>query len=132
MLGRVTYILCQLSLRCSALSGGVKSAVAFEELLVAHIFRNSFAFYGTRTLTTVFTRALSPDPCPKADVSSPRLPILFIFYRSILICSHVRGGIPSGLFPSRCVTQIPYTFMFCRMRVTCLTHLSLLDLIIPT
>jgi hypothetical protein len=57
----------------------LKCTVFFEELKIARIFRNSSAFYGTLRLTYVYT-LLSPDPCPKADECSLRLPILFIFH----------------------------------------------------
>jgi hypothetical protein len=55
----------------------------------------------------------------------------------ILICamhistvsSHLRLGLPSGLFPSAHSTKNPYTFLFVIIRTTCPAHFILLDLI---
>jgi len=56
----------------------LKYTVSFEELIIARIFRNSSAFYGTGRFTHVYTY-LSPDLSPAANECSPCLPNLFLF-----------------------------------------------------
>jgi hypothetical protein len=68
-------------------------------------------FYGTRRLITVFTRAHQWSPFWGRSIqfiSSNRVSL-----RSILILStHLRLGLPSGLFPSEIPTNILYAFLF--------------------
>jgi hypothetical protein len=54
-----------------------------------------------------------------------------ISLRSILILStHLRLGLHSGLFPSSFLTNILYAFIFSPIRATCHAHIILLGLII--
>ncbi|PNF25245.1 hypothetical protein B7P43_G13294, partial [Cryptotermes secundus] len=77
---------------------------------------------------TVFTRNFA-GPCSEPDQSNPYHPILSL--RSILIFStHLRLGLPSGLFPPGIPTDILYAFPISPIRATCPAHLILLDLII--
>jgi hypothetical protein len=56
----------------------------------------------------------STGPYPEPDKSHP------ISRRSILILStHLRLGLPSGLFPSGFRTYILYAFLFSPIRATC-------------
>jgi hypothetical protein len=85
--------------------------------------------YGTRRSVIVFTRALH---CflfqSRSDQSLPPQTISLI---SILIVStHLRLGLPNGLFPSGFPTNILYVFLFSTIRATCPVHLILLELII--
>jgi hypothetical protein len=57
-------------------------------------------------------------------------PLNLIPARSILIvCTHVRLGLPSGLFLSGFPTNNLFAFLFSPIRVTCSAYLILLDLI---
>jgi hypothetical protein len=69
-------------------------------------------------------------PYPELHESSPYHPHT-ISLRSILILySHLRLGLPSGLFPPSFPTKTLYSFLFALMRGTCPAHLILLDMII--
>ena len=64
-------------------------------------------------------------PYPKPDRSSPA-----ISERSILILSsHLRLDLPSGLFPSCFPTKTMHAILLSPIRPTCPAHLSLFDLI---
>jgi hypothetical protein len=70
----------------------------------------------------------STGPYPEPDQSNPYHPISL---RSILILfTHLRLGLPSGLFPFGFRTNNLYTFIFSSIRATCPAHLILLDLMV--
>jgi hypothetical protein len=53
------------------------------------------------------------------------------YLRSVLkLSTHLRLGLPSGLFPFGFPTNILYAFLFSPIRTTCPAHLVILDLIV--
>jgi hypothetical protein len=72
----------------------------------------------------------STCPYPEPDQSSPYHPILPLISSILILSTHVRLGLSSGLFPSSFPTNILYAFLVFPSRATCPAHLILLDLII--
>ena len=105
--------------------------VHLEQLTCLQLVKKFPKFHGTRRFITVLTsvRQLS---------LSWASPIQSIYphpssWRSILILStHLRLGLPSGLFPSGFPTKTLYTPLYSPIRATCPAHLILLDFITRT
>ena len=105
--------------------------ILLEQLTGLHLVKKFPAFHGTRRFITALTsvRHLS---------ISWASPIQSIYphptsRRSILILStHLRLGLPSGLFPSCFPTKTLYTPLSSPICATCPAHLILLDFITHT
>jgi hypothetical protein len=75
------------------------------------LLKNFPAFYGPRRFVTVFTRALHWSLSWARSIQF--IPSHPIYLRSILtLFTHLRYGLPSGLFPSCFPTSILYAFLF--------------------
>ena len=105
--------------------------VLLEKLTGLQPVKKFPAFHGTRrfvpTLTSVRQLPLSgASPIQSIDPHHTS-------WRSILILStHLRLGLPSGLFPSGFPTKTLYTHLSSPIRATCPTHHILLDFITRT
>jgi hypothetical protein len=101
----------------------------FEKPPNVRLLKNFPAFYGTRRFITVFTRALHWSLFWARSIQP--LPLYPVSQRSILILStHLRLGLPSGLFTSGFPTSILYALLFVPIHATSPVPLILLDLII--
>jgi len=100
--------------------------VLLEQLTGLQLVKKYHAFHGTRRFITAITRVRHLS-------LSWASPIQSIYphpnsWRSILILStHLRLGLPSGLFPSGFPSKTQYTPISSPIRATCPAHLILLD-----
>ena len=105
--------------------------VLLEKLTGLQLVKRSPAFHGTRRFITALTSV------HYLSLSWAR-PIQSIYphpssWRSILILStHLRLGLPTGLFPSGFPTKTPYTHFSSPIHATCPAHLIRLDFITRT
>jgi hypothetical protein len=76
------------------------SRVHFEKLIVAQLIKQFPAIYGTRMFVTVLTGTY-----PEPDESSLHPPT-HVFGSILILSSHIRLGLPSGLYPSSFSTKI--------------------------
>ena len=105
--------------------------VLLEKLTGLQLVKKFPAFHGTRRFITVLTsvRHLSLSWASPIQSTYPHP----TSWRSILILStHLRLGLPSGLFPSGFSTKTLYTPLSSPIRATCPAHLILLDFITCT
>ena len=102
------------------------SRVLLEKLTVLQLVKKFPAFYGTRKFITAFTSA-GHLSLSWASLIQP-IPLHPATRRSILILfSHLRLGLSSGLFPSGFPTKILHTSLPSPIRSTCPAHPILLD-----
>jgi len=105
--------------------------VLLEKLTGLQLVKKFPAFHRTRRFITTLTsvRHLSLSWASPIQSIYPHPTSC----RSILILStHLRLGLPSGLFPSRFPTKTLYTPLYSPIRATCTAHLILLDVITRT
>ena len=105
------------------------STVLLEKLTGFQLVKKFPAFLGTRRFITAFTSSRHLSLSSASSIHSiPRHPTPL---RSILILSsHLRLGLPSGLFPSDFPTKTLYRLLLSLKRATCPAHLIILDFII--
>ena len=104
--------------------------VLLEKLTRSKLVKK-FSFYGIRKFIAAFTSAFHLSLSWANSIQSPRLPPTSC--KSILILSsHLRLGLPNGLFPSGFPTNTLCTPLSSLIRATCPAHLILLDLITLT
>ena len=104
------------------------SRVLLEKLTGFQLVKKFPAFYGTRKFITAFTSARHLSLCWASSIQS--IPPHPTSWRSILILSsHLRLGLPSGLLHSGFPTTTLYTPLLSPIRATCPAYLILLDFI---
>ena len=107
------------------------SRVLLEKLTGLQLVNKFPTFYGTRKFITAFTSARHLSLSWTSSIRS--IPPHPTSWRSILILSsHLRLGLPSGLFPSGFPTKTLYTPLLSPIRATWPAHLILLDLLTRT
>jgi hypothetical protein len=107
------------------------SAVLLEKLTGLQLVKKFPAFHGNTRFITALTsvRHLSLSWASPIQSIYPH----HTSWRSVLILStHLRLGLPSGLFPSVLPTKTLYTPLSSPIRATCPAHLILLDFITRT
>ena len=103
------------------------SRVLPEKLTVPHLVKKFPAFYEHRKFITVFASARHLSLISASSIQFMPHPTC---WRCIItLSSHLRLGLPSGVFPSGLPTKTLYKPLLSPIRATCPAHLILLDLI---
>ena len=99
-----------------------------EKLTDSQLVKKFPTFYGTRKFITAFTSARHLSLSSASSIQSiPPHPASWRFI--LILSSHLRLGVQSGLFPSRFLTKTQYTSLLLPISATCPAHLILLDFI---
>ena len=107
------------------------AAVFLEKLTGLQLVKKFPAFYGTRRFITALTSARHLSLSWTSSIQS--IPPHPTSWRSILmLSSHLRMDLPSGLFPSGFLTKNLYTPLFSPISATCSAHIILLYFITRT
>ena len=96
------------------------SRVLLEKLSGPQLVKKFLAFFGTRRFITAFTTARHLSLLWARSVHAPTS-----WWPILMLSSHLRLGLPSGLIPSVFRTNILYTPLLSPIRVTCPAHLIL-------
>jgi hypothetical protein len=108
-----------------------QSRVLLEKLTGLQILKKFPAFYGTRRFIAAFTSTRHLSPSLASSIQSI-LPHHTSWRSDLILFSHQRMGLPSGLFPSDFPTKTMYTPLPNPTRATCPAHIILLYLITRT
>ena len=105
--------------------------VLLEKLTGLQLVKKFPAFHGTRRFITALTRVRHMSLSWVSPIQS--IYTHPTYWRAILILStHLRLGLPSGLLPSNFLTKNLYTPLSLPILATCPAHLILLDFITRT
>ena len=103
-------------------------AVLLEKITGPQLVKKLSAFYGTRRFITAFKRARHLSLSWASSIQSIT-PHPTSWRPIFILSSHLRLGLPSGLFPSVFPTKTLYTRLCSPLRSTCPSHLILLNFI---
>jgi hypothetical protein len=104
------------------------STVLLEKLTGSQLVKKFPAFYGIQRFITAYASARQLSLSRASSIqSTPPHPTSWRYI--LLLSSHLRLGLLSGLFPSGFPTKILYTPLLSPVRATCPVHPILLDFI---
>ena len=105
--------------------------VLLEKLNGLQLVKKFSAFYGTRRFITALTSIRHLSLSCASPIQSP-YPHPTSWRYILILFTHLRLGLPSGLFPSGFPTNTLYAPLSSPIRATCSAHLILLDFITRT